>query len=189
MAPGKMSGMLRRGRALGLPAFTYEDWLLLCFVLGVLSGTALSLTFGGLAVQGAVLGMASGGRLKGAAGRESFLPVLRLRAAQTGMGWLAGLTVCSRLLFGLLTFGSGMCLSAALSLLTIEKGLLGIAAFLLSVFPQFLFYILIWYILSRWAWQREKKMHLPGGMFLLMLSAAGAYIEAFAAPYLAGLIR
>ena len=37
---------LRRLR-LGLAMLTYQDWLLFCFVLGVLGGTAAALAFGG----------------------------------------------------------------------------------------------------------------------------------------------
>ena len=54
---------LRRLR-LGLAMLTYQDWLLFCFVLGVLGGTAAALAFGGPVVQGCILGAAgtAGGR-------------------------------------------------------------------------------------------------------------------------------
>ena len=42
---------LRRLR-LGLAMLTYQDWLLFCFVLGVLGGTAAALAFGGPVGQG-----------------------------------------------------------------------------------------------------------------------------------------
>ena len=48
---------LRRLR-LGLAMLTYQDWLLFCFVLGVLGGTATALAFGGPVVQGCILGAA-----------------------------------------------------------------------------------------------------------------------------------
>ena len=48
---------LRRLR-LGLAMLTYQDWLLFCFVLGVLGGTAAALAFGGPVVQGCILGAA-----------------------------------------------------------------------------------------------------------------------------------
>ena len=41
---------LRRLR-LGLAMLTYQDWLLFCFVLGVLGGTAAALAFGGPVVH------------------------------------------------------------------------------------------------------------------------------------------
>ena len=50
---------------------TYQDWLLFCFVLGVLGGTATALAFGGPVVQGCILGAA------GTAG-----------AAHRGLPWL-----------------------------------------------------------------------------------------------------
>lgn len=187
MPPGNMRRMLRQGAHFTPLIFTYEDWLLLCLISGVIAGTAAALAFGELTVQGAVLGAAFSGISRQAPGGEAVLPVIRQRVGQAALGWLAGLTVCSALLFGLLTFFAGMCLAASLSLLTMEKGLFGIAAFLLATLPQGLFYLLIWYIESRWARQPNKKIHLPGGFLLLCLAAAGAYAESFMASALSGL--
>lgn len=55
---GRMTAVGLRRLRLGLATLTYQDWLLSCFVLGVLAGTAAALAFGGPVVQGCVLGAA-----------------------------------------------------------------------------------------------------------------------------------
>ena len=76
---------------------------------------------------------------------------------ETGAGWLAGLTVCSQMLFGFLTFYAGMSLAVVLSIWTMRKGILGIAAFLCSMLPHGIVYLLIWYVLSVWSGQRRRN--------------------------------
>ena len=126
---------LRRLR-LGLAMLTYQDWLLFCFVLGVLGGTAAALAFGGPVVQGCILGAAGTAGAGNRYGAKDFLAVWKQRAFETGAGWLAGLTVCSQMLFGFLTFYAGMSLAVVLSIWTMRKGILGIAAFLCSMLPH-----------------------------------------------------
>ena len=55
--------------------------------------------------------------------------------------WLVGLTVASRLFFGVLTFYGGVSLSVVLSVLTVRKGVMGIISFLAALFStgDFLF--------------------------------------------------
>ena len=88
---------LRRLR-LGLAMLTYQDWLLFCFVLGVLGGTAAALAFGGPVVQGCLLGAAGTAGAGNRYGAKDFLAVWKQRAFETGAGWLAGLTVCLSLI-------------------------------------------------------------------------------------------
>lgn len=172
---------------LRLATFTYQDWLLLCFVLGVCSGTAAALAFGGPVVQGCILGT-SGAAVAGKGFyAKTFLAVWKQRAGQTGAGWLAGLTVCSRLLYGFLTFFAGMSLAVVLSVLTMRKGILGMAAFLCSILPHGLIYLLIWYVLSVWSAQMQKKLHILPGLLLIAMSGAGALLEVLVPPLLAGM--
>ena len=177
---------LRRLR-LGLAMLTYQDWLLFCFVLGVLGGTAAALAFGGPVVQGCILGAAGTAGAGNRYGAKDFLAVWKQRAFETGAGWLAGLTVCSQMLFGFLTFYAGMSLAVVLSVLTIRKGLLGIAAFLCAVLPHGLVYLLVWYVLSGWSGQIQKKLHILPGLLLLIITGAGAFLEVFVSPFLWGL--
>lgn len=171
---------------LRLATFTYQDWLLFCFVLGVCSGTAAALAFGGPVVQGCILGAANVSGSGSGFDGKTFLNVWKQRAGQTGAGWLAGLTVCSRMLYGFLTFFAGMSLAVVLSVLTVRKGILGIAAFLCSILPHGLIYLLIWYVLSVWSAQMQKKLHILPGLLLLAMSGIGALLEVWVPPLLAG---
>ena len=120
-------------------------------------------------------------------GVKEYITVFRQRALETCGGWLAGVTVCSQMLFGFLTFYAGMSLAVVLSVLTIRKGLLGIAAFLCTVLPHGLVYLLVWYVLSGWSGQIQKKLHILPGLLLLIITGAGAFLEVFVSPFLWGL--
>jgi stage II sporulation protein M len=113
--------------------------------------------------------------------------VWKQRAFETGAGWLAGLTVCSQMLFGFLTFYAGMSLAVVLSIWTMRKGILGIAAFLCSMLPHGIVYLLIWYVLSVWSGQAQKKLHILPGLLLVAMSGAGAFLEIWVSPLLSGL--
>lgn len=173
---------------LGMAAFTYQDWLLFCFILGIFGGTAAALAFGASTVQGCVLGAAGtvGGHKR--YGAEAYFAVFRQRALETGAGWLSGLTVCSQLLFGLLTFYAGMSLAVMLSVLTMQKGIVGIGWFLCRILPHGLIYGLIWYVLSGWSGQMQKKMHILPGTLLVLMAGAGAFLEVYISPFLCGLV-
>ena len=171
---------------LRLGTLTYEDWLLFCFTAGIFCGTAAALAFGGPTGQGGILG-AAGSFGSGNRGVKEYIIVFRQRALETCGGWLAGVTVCSQMLFGFLTFYAGMSLAVVLSVLTIRKGLLGIAAFLCTVLPHGLVYLLVWYVLSGWSGQIQKKLHILPGLLLLIITGAGAFLEVFVSPFLWGL--
>lgn len=178
---------MRRLR-LTLSMLTYKDWLLFCFVLGVLSGTVAALAFGGPVVQGSILGAAGLSVSRGNHGIKEVMGVWKQRALETGAGWLAGLTVCSQMLFGFLTFYGGMSLAVVLSVLTMQKGLLGIAAFLLAVLPHGLVYLLIWYVLSGWSGQTMKTLHILPGLLLIAMAGVGAFMEVYIPSLLSGLL-
>ena len=154
---------LRRLR-LGLAMLTYQDWLLFCFVLGVLGGTAAALAFGGPVVQGCILGAAGTAGAGNRYGAKDF-----------------------QMLFGFLTFYAGMSLAVVLSIWTMRKGILGIAAFLCSMLPHGIVYLLIWYVLSVWSGQAQKKLHILPGLLLVAMSGAGAFLEIWVSPLLSGL--
>ena len=154
--------------------FGYEDWLLLCFLLGVCAGTAAALFFGEISLQGAVFGLEEGAK---GPSLEGFFSLLQFRLSQAGLGWLTGLTVCSSALFGILTLYLGMSLGASVSLLTMQKGLLGPLYFGGLILPQSLFDGFVWYILAGWAAPGGKKLHLAGAIFLIGIMAVGVYLE------------
>lgn len=159
--------------------FTYKDWLLACFLLGILGGTGAALFFGTTQTGGGAQA------LKG--GREFFFQVLRLRLFQLGAGWIAGLTICSVGLFGVICVYAGMSLSASLVVFTLEKGLWGLAAFGAAMIPQGICYLAVWAALAMWAGIPEKKLHLLSLGLLAVMTGIGAFLEAFAAPAIYGL--
>lgn len=183
-----MYAVVMRRLRMALAVLTYQDWLLFCFVLGVLGGTAAALAFGSSVVQGSILGAAGVSALRREPGVKELMAVLKQRTLETGAGWLTGLTVCSQTLFGFLTFYAGMSLAVVLSVLTMQKGILGIAAFLLTVLPHGLIYLLIWYVLSKWSGQTGKKLHILSGLLLIAMAGAGAFLEVYIPPLLSGLL-
>lgn len=80
-----------------------------------------------------------------------------------------------------------MSLAVVLSVWTMRKGILGIAAFLCSILPHGIIYLLIWYVLSVWSGQAQKKLHILPGLLLIAMSGAGAFLEIWISPLLAGL--
>lgn len=165
--------------------FSYGDWLLACFTAGILCGTASALAFGGPTVQSCILGASSlsqgwdmsGFQRMGQREWEAFALVFRRRSLEVLVGWLVGLTVASRLFFGVLTFYGGVSLSVVLSVLTVRKGVMGIISFLAALFPQGIFYFLVWYVLSVWAGQERKRLHILSGALLIAITGAGAFCE------------
>lgn len=169
-------------------AFTYDDWLLACFVLGIFAGTGAALAFGGPVVQGGILGAAGTAGLAREPGLGEALGLWKQRALETGAGWLAGLTVCSQMLYGLLTFYGGMSIAVVVSVLTMRKGILGIIDFLCTALPQGAVYLMVWYVLSRWAGPGPKKLHILPGLLLILIAGAGACLEVYLAPVLGRLV-
>lgn len=171
-----------------LRTFTYDDWLFLCFLLGIFSGTGAALAFGGPVVQGSILGAAGNAGQVGEPGWNEFMALWRQRALETGIGWLVGLTVCSQMLYGFLTFYCGMSISVVLSVLTVRKGILGIVGFLGGVLPQGILYVMVWYILSRWAGPGAKRLHIVPGVLLMLMVGGGACLEIYLLPVMRGLV-
>ena len=179
--------MLLRRLRLGLAALTYQDWLLFCFILWVVTGTAVAVAFGGPVVQGTILGAANASGIRKNVGAKEVLQGWKQRALQAGAGWLAGLTVCSQILFGILTFYGGMSIAVVFSILTMQKGILSIAVFLFTILPHGLVYLLIWYVLSGWSGQHQKKLHILPGLVLIAMAGAGAFLEVYVPPLFAGM--
>ncbi len=179
---------LRRLR-MEVRSLNYQDWLLVCFILGVVGGTAAAHFFGGQTVKAQVLGgMGPGPAVDGAARKALFWEVLRLRSAQLAVGWLLGLTVYSAVLFGLAAVWGGVTVAVVMSVLTSQKGLLGLPAFLCSMVPQGTCYVLAWAVLAMWAGSAEKKIHLAPFGLLLAVGAVGTFLEVYASPALYGLL-
>ena len=179
--------MRMRRLRLEITRFNYQDWLLICFILGILGGTAAAHFFGGQTVKAQVLG-GTGTDLGLDAGgmRELFFDTCRFRLTQLAAGWLMGLTVCSVPLFCLTAAYGGVSLAVVLSVLTAQKGLLGLPAFLCSLFPQGLLYLMVWLVLAGWAGGEKKKVRLVSVLLLAIIIAMGAFLEIYVCPVFYG---
>lgn len=110
------------------------------------------------------------------------VPVMFQRCIQAVVLWLAGMT----------SFGTaGLCLGAAvlgfsmaavLSALTMQAGFLALPLFILSLFPQWLFYIPVLLVLFRWGSSTEKRTHGAAFLILMAFTAAGALTETLLNP-------
>lgn len=169
-------------------AVDYKNWLFVCFLLGILGGTAAACFCAG-SREGALgleeASLWSLGMVQASPG--AFARVCRLRLGQMAAGWMAGMTVCSFWLFGLFSLYTGMCLSAALAVMTLEEGLLGLPVFLSAALPHGLCYGLVWAVLAMWAGNREKRMHLLPLILLAGIAVAGAFLEIYVSPLLLNL--
>lgn len=175
--------------------FSYGDWLICCFGAGIIGGTAVVLLFGEGALGKGILvgagrediwgtGMSScltevfrDGRPERIMREAGVVSLLAKRLLQMTAGWAAGLTICSAFFFGCITCWGGMCLSGALALLTLEKGVWGLPVFLWMMFPQGIIYGITWAVLAGWAGGRERRLHLAAFLLLLLFAAAGAVLE------------
>ena len=160
----------------------YQDWLAFSFGLGVLLGTAAVRFFG----WPVVLEQArQTGRANIPGGWEAlalFGRVFRCRLLQVTDGWLMGMTVCSIPLFCLVSAYGGLSAAVALSLLTARKGILGLPAFLASLFPQWLIYGVVWWLLASWAGGEQKRARLGAFLLLILFTACGAGAEILINP-------
>lgn len=164
-----------------------QDWLLICFILGIIGGTAAAHFFGGQTVKAQVLGGTGAGIVLDAKGlRELFFDTCRFRLSQLAAGWLMGLTVCSLPLFCLTAAYGGVSLAVVLSVLTAQKGLLGLPAFLCSLFPQGLLYLMVWLVLAGWAVGERKRTRLASVLLLAIIMTMGAFLEIYVCPVFYG---
>lgn len=165
----------------------YLDYLLLCFLGGVAAGTVTAnLLSGELQSQiGYFDGWFSGGKiLTGAQKVQMYWYVLRQREIEFLMAWFLTLTVFSRPGFCCLAAWTGGISAVTISIFTGQFGMLGAAAYVATIMPQYLFYLPVWLILAGWAQKSEKKLRLLGLVVLILVTAVGAAAEVYVNPYL-----
>lgn len=163
----------------------YQDLLALSFLLGIVLGTAAVRFFGWPVVleQSGQAGLAGrGGMMAWKEMAGNFGGLFGRRFLQLAAGWMMGMTVCSVPLFCLAAACGGLSWSVTLSILTARKGLLGLPAFLGSLFPQWLVYGAVWWVLALWAGQEVKRVRLGAFLLLVLLTALGAWAETFLNP-------
>lgn len=164
----------------------YEDWLLLAFLGGILFGTA-AVNLAGASLQEqagslsqvltyeGVTGARDGGRLLRAVARQ--------RAVELAFLWILGLTVIARPAFCAVAGWAGMSAAAVLSVLTCREGVFGLPVYLLSILPQYLFYLPVWIFLAGAA-GRSARLPVRLAAAGICLVAAGIWCETWVSPWL-----
>ncbi len=163
-----------------------EDRCLLCFFAGLIAGTVMANFWypSFMEEAGYYLGLLDRNMNLDKGQRiQLFYQVLRQRGIEVGVAWLIGLTAYAVPLFCLLTAGIGFSMGFVLSVITVQKGLMGLPVFLMTVMPQGLCYIPLWSILLLWGMQKERRFRIPAFLLLLLLAALGSACEAWINPF------
>ena len=160
----------------------YQDWLAFSFGFGVLLGTAAVRFFGWPVVLEQVRQPEQAAFPDRWEALRLFCVVFRCRFLQLTAGWLMGMTVCSVPLFCMTAAYGGLSAAVTLSLLTARKGMLGLPAFLIGLFPQWIIYGAVWWILASWASGTQKKVRLGAFLLLILFTACGAGAEILVNP-------
>ncbi|GLC80384.1 stage II sporulation protein M [Lacrimispora brassicae] len=163
-----------------------EDRCLLCFFAGLIAGTVIANFWYPSFMEEAAyylglldrnVNLDKGERL------QLFYQVLRQRGIEVWIAWLIGLTAYAVPLFCLLTAGIGFSMGFVLSVITVQKGLMGLLVFLMTVMPQGLCYLPLWSILLLWGMQKGRQFRVPAFLLLLFLAALGSACEAWLNPF------
>ena len=177
--PGAMYASLERN--LGA-----EDRCLICFFAGLIAGTVMANFWypSFMEEAGYYLGLLDRNMNLDKGQRvQLFYQVFRQRGIEVGVAWLIGLTAYAAPLFCLLTAGIGFSMGFVLSVITVQKGLMGLPVFLMTVMPQGLCYLPLWSILLLWGMQKEGRFRVTAFLLLLFLAALGSACEAWINPF------
>ena len=99
---------------------------------------------------------------------------------------LAGITKIRIPIYALFTMAAGAGSGILISIMVLKYGLMGIAVFLISIFPQFIFYGIMYvlmlkiFIESTGLAGMRKNLILAG--IIIAMFIAGTYMEAFLNP-------
>lgn len=164
---------------------------LLCFFAGLGLGTFLANFWYPSFAQEAVyyLGLLDKNvNLNKGESMKLFGQVFRQRLVQVGIAWLVGLTVYGPLAFCLLIAALGFSVGFVLSVITVQKGLMGLPVFLMTVMPQALCYLPLCGILFLWAVQSGRRFRITALFLLLALTVAGSACETWLNPFFLKLV-
>jgi len=177
--PGGMYASLERN-------IRAEDRYLLCFFVGLIAGTVMANFWYPLFMEEAGyylslldrnINLNKGERI------QLFYQVLRQRGIEVWIAWLIGLTAYAVPMYCLLTAGIGFSMGFVLSVITVQKGLMGLPVFLMTVLPQGVCYLFLWSILLLWGMQNGRRFRIPAFLILLFLVALGSACEAWINPF------
>lgn len=169
----------------------FADRFLICFFIGLLAGTvAANLFYPSLSDQASYyLSLLEHNPVTG---REAqirlFGQIFKQRVIEVLAAWLIGLTAYAVLCFCLVSCGFGLSVGVVLSLMTGQKGLLGLPFFIASVMPQALFYVPAWCLLILWGLRRGERLRIFALVLLFLFVAAGCACEVWLNPLVMSLV-
>lgn len=162
---------------------------LFCFFAGLAAGT---LAGNGLGKIGEVCMWPVGAEVWGSGQEiwrrqpgswEKFSYLFRHRMSEGIMGWILGLTVCAAPAFCLLSLYAGFAMGWVITCCTLARGILGLPVFLLSCFPQMLFYLPVWGLLVWWGIGERRRIRVLPALLAAVILSAGAAAETFWNPF------
>lgn len=162
---------------------------IVCFFVGLLAGTAAAnLLYAPLSEQaGYYLNLLSHHEeLRKAQQLALFGDICRQRVIEVVIAWLIGLTIYAVPCFCVLSAGFGLSVGVVLSVMTGQKGIMGLPFFLASVMPQALFYVPVWCLLLTWGLKRNGRLRIPALLLVAAFVAAGSACEVWLNPYFLG---
>ena len=155
-----------------------------CFFAGIFAGTMWVNRMGaGLKEQLGVFGQAFLTGSTQPPSLELLAELLLKRSLGIGILWLLGMSLFAVPGFCLAAVYAGFSMAFLISSMTVQAGLMGVFLFLLSVFPQMIFYLPVLAVLYIWAMAPGNKIHGGGFAVLLILTAAGAASELWLNPW------
>lgn len=162
------------------------DIYLICFFIGLTAGTVMAnfwySSFSDEAVY--YLGLLNRNVDLGKGERmQLFGQVLSQRLMEVWIIWLIGMTAYALPLFCAFMTMAGFSMGFVLSVITVQKGLMGLPVFVMTVMPQCLFYLPVFGILLLLGLQKERRFRIPAFILLLLLTAAGSGLEAWINPF------
>lgn len=110
--------------------------------------------------------------------------VCRQRLTGIGLAVLVGMTPLAAPGFVFICFAGGFGCGLMIAVMTLQRGILGMLTYLLTMFPHWLFYLPVWAFLAVKAEDGLSVLRLRiwGGLAVLML--LGTILEAYVNPYL-----
>lgn len=162
------------------------DIYLICFFIGLTAGTVMANIWYSSFSDEAVyyLGLLDRNvNLKSGERMQLFGQVFSQRLMEVWIIWLIGMTAYALPLFCVFMSMAGISMGFVLSVITVQKGLMGLPVFVMTVMPQSLCYLPVFGILLMLGIQKERRFRIPAFILLLLLTAAGSGLEAWINPF------
>jgi hypothetical protein len=119
---------------------------------------------------------------------EKFLYIGKQRMEEGMAIWLFSLTICAVPLFWILAVYLGFSLGWVVVCYTVQLGIMGLAGFFLSCFPQWLFYLPAWYLFIWQGLNRPARLRMIPSLLAIGFFCLGAGAEAYWNPVFLRLI-